>query len=187
MGIPSHLCFQQCLEAAAAWRIFIYPPARLLWCSARRAPLLPPPECLVLHMLGTGIPNMCITSREHQSYCVAELLHIPGSVSTLPWPAQSKCLHNLNFKPKQGWLKSWGGCCHCPKSLGKGVLGTLLLDPPPWGAAQSPSAGHFTPSAGHLAPSLFCFTVRGEKKNAARKEEKKNRLRSRGHINKRLT
>lgn len=140
------------LGAAAEWKIFIYPSARLLWGSAERAPLLPPPVCLVLHMLGTGIPNMCITSREHQSYCVAELLHIPGSVSTLPWPAQSNCLHNLIFKPKQGCLKSWGLLLPLPQILGKGVLGTLLLDSPHWGAAQSPSAGHFHPFRWKFSP-----------------------------------
>lgn len=148
------------LEAAAEWKIFIYPSARLLWGSAQRAPLLPPPVCLGLHMLGTGIPNMCITSREHQSYCVAELLHIPGSVSTLPWPAQSNCLHKLIFKPKQGWLKSWG----------------LLLPLPqiPWEGSSGHSAlGSTEPFCWKFSPfPLLLHCMWSEKKKSC--SEKKN-------------
>lgn len=182
------------LKAAAAWRVFIYPSARLLWGSARRAPVLPPPVCLVLHMLGTGHSQHVHHIQEHQSYCVPELLHIPrlcqhpGLAST----KQVVCTIWFLNQSRAGW--NLGGlCCHCPKSLGKGVLGTLLLDLPPWGAAQSPSAGHstlsaghFTLSAGHSAPSLFCFTACEEKK-VLHWKRKKTRLRSWGHFNKHLT
>lgn len=166
----------------------IYLPIRqLLWGSAERAPLLPPPVCLVLHMLGTGIPNMCITSREHQSYCVAELLHIPGSVSTLPWPALSNCLHNLIFKPKQGCLKSWGLLLPLPQIPWEGSSGHSALGSPTLGGCTEPFSCTFSPLQLEIQPLPSSISLGVEKKKICCEREKKMRLRSQGHFNKHLT
>lgn len=110
------------------------------------------------------------------SYCTSQAL-------SAPCPGQHKatvCTIWFLKQSKAGWNLE-GGCCHCPRSLGKGVLGTLPLDPAPRGAAQSPSAGH-------SAPSLFHFTVCREKKMLHwKRKKKKKRLRSQGHFNKHLT
>lgn len=158
------------LEAAAVWRIFIYPSARLLRGSARRAPLLPPPACLVLHMPGTGIPNMCITSREHQSYCVAELLHLPGSVSTLPWPAQSSSLHHLILKPKLGWLKSWAWLLPLPHIPWEGSCGHSALGSTTLRGCTEPSSWTFHPFSWTFSPLPLLYV---EKKKLLHWKRKK--------------
>lgn len=169
------------LRAAAGWRIylFLHQPG-CCECSP------PSPSC---------VPGFAHAGHRHSQHVhhiqgASELLcgwataH-PCSVSTLPWPAQKNpCLHNLIFKPKQGWLKSWGSLLPLPQILWEGnsghsALGSTTLrgctEPFSWTFHPFSWTFHpfsldiFTPSA----PSLFYFTVRGQKKNAALKKEKK--------------
>lgn len=166
-------------EAAAVCRIFISPSARLQWGWARRAPLLPPPVCLLLHMLGTGI-----SQHVHHIQGASELLcgwataH-PCSVSTLLWPAQKKNLFaqsDFSTKAKLAEILR-DHCCYCPKSLGKGILGTLLLH----------RALQLDISPLQPLPSSTSLYVEREKIAALKEREKKMRLRSQGHFNKHQT
>lgn len=80
------------------------------------------PSCVtvILHMLGTVLPNMCIKSRKYQSYRAGadELLHITQRLSArCRCPAQEEeaaeshfcttCLFDQSKKQTKVWLKCW--------------------------------------------------------------------------------
>lgn len=184
LRIPSRLCLQQCCQKQqqCAGYLFLHQPG----CSEAEHDVLPsfPLLCACFCTCwAQAFPNMCITSREHQSYCVAELLHIPAL--SAPCSGQHKkkkkktnlfAQSDFSTKAKLAEILR-DHCCHCPKSLGKGILGTLLLH----------RALQLDISPLQPLPSSTSLYVGREKIAALKEREKKMRLRSQGHFNKHQT